>query len=88
MSTETGGGGWRFLEHLLEGTARIILLSFGYLFAVLPIFFWPFALFIALILVFFKRTRKHAIAIIALTLVANGIWDLVILTGHARQTIH
>jgi phosphoglycerol transferase MdoB-like AlkP superfamily enzyme len=87
MSTQSRGGGWRLAGRLLEGTARIIVLFIGYLLSVLPIYFWPFSLFIGFVLLFPKRTRKHGIAMIVLTVVINAIFIVLILSGRGHHTI-
>jgi hypothetical protein len=64
---------WGWIAWLLTGATRIVLLVVGYLSALIPIYAWPFTLFCAFVLAWSRRTRKHAIAMVALAVIINAI---------------
>ncbi len=64
---------WGWVSWLLTGTTRVVLLVVGYLCALIPIYAWPFTLFCAFVLMFSRRTRRHAIAMVVLAILVNAI---------------
>jgi hypothetical protein len=71
---------WGWVAWLLTGASRLVLLVVGYVCAVIPIYAWPFTLFCAFVLAWSRRTRKHAVAMIAITIVVNAIVVATVLT--------
>ena len=61
------------IAQTLTGATRVVLLVVGYVSAIIPIYAWPFTLFCAFVLAFSRQTRRHAIAMVLLTIVVNAI---------------